>query len=72
MENLHDDFISHPLMPSSQSELGPGVCAVDVDGDGIDELFIGGSKGEGSLVSNTPKRLKVRLRLPSNCRGAET
>ena len=49
VENLHDDFASNPLKPSSQSELGPGVCAVDVDGDGFDELFIGSSKG-GKLL----------------------
>ena len=48
-ENRFDDFISHPLMQSSQSELGPGVCAVDVNGDDFDEVFIGGSKG-GTLL----------------------
>jgi hypothetical protein len=68
VENLHDDFISHLLMPSSQSELGPGVCAVDVDGDGIDELFIGGSKGGRLLGFKYPQapqgETAVALKLP--------
>ena len=58
VENLHNDFISSPLKPSSLSELGPGICAADIDGDGFDELFIGGGKGGRLLGFKFPQELQ--------------
>ncbi len=40
-----DDFQRQPLLPRRLSSLGPGVCWWDVDGDGWDDLVIGGGKG---------------------------
>ncbi|MDP6794209.1 MAG: FG-GAP-like repeat-containing protein [Verrucomicrobiota bacterium] len=34
---------------SGLGELGPGVCAADVNGDGLDELFVGNGKG-GTII----------------------
>jgi hypothetical protein len=39
------DFARQPLMPNKLSQLGPGVAWVDVDGDGRDDLVIGGGRG---------------------------
>ncbi|MBI3415103.1 MAG: VCBS repeat-containing protein [Verrucomicrobia bacterium] len=40
-----DDFARQPLLPKKLSQLGPGVAWFDVDGDGYDDLIIGGGRG---------------------------
>ena len=40
-----DDFARQPLLPKRLSQLGPGVCWWDVDGDGWEDLIIGSGKG---------------------------
>ncbi len=44
-ETPFDDFQAQPLLPWRLSQLGPGVAWFDVDGDGAEELFIGGGRG---------------------------
>jgi enediyne biosynthesis protein E4 len=49
-ENKFDDFSRQSLLPYKMSELGPFMAAGDVDGNGLEDLFIGGSAGrEGRL-----------------------
>jgi hypothetical protein len=48
-EEPFDDFARQPLLPNRLSQLGPGVCWQDVDGDGWDDLIIASGKG-GSLI----------------------
>ena len=40
-----DDFERQPLLPRKLSQLGPGVAWWDLDGDGRDDLAIGGGRG---------------------------
>jgi len=40
-----DDFQRQPSLPKRLSQLGPGVCWWDVDGDGREDLIIGSGKG---------------------------
>jgi hypothetical protein len=40
-----DDFARQPLLPKRLSQLGPGVCWYDIDGDGWEDLLIGSGKG---------------------------
>jgi hypothetical protein len=44
-EEAFDDFALQPLLPHRISQAGPGIAWWDVDGDGWDDLIIGGSKG---------------------------
>ena len=47
-EELFDDFARQPTLSKRLSQLGPGVCWCDLNGDGFDDLVIGSGKG-GSL-----------------------
>ena len=45
-----DDFARQPLLPHKLSTGGPGVAWADVDGDGRDDLVVGGGKAGRAVV----------------------
>ena len=50
IENDYDDYQNQVLLPHKMSTLGPCLATGDVNGDGQDDIFIGGSlKESGSL-----------------------
>jgi enediyne biosynthesis protein E4 len=52
-ETNFDDYARQPLLPHKHSQLGPGLAMGDIDGDGDDDLFFGGAKGDaGKLLRN--------------------
>lgn len=64
-ENDYVDFNNERLLPHKLSQYGPGLAAADIDGDGLDDLFIGGNssapgkfylqKSPGNFIEkNTP------------------
>lgn len=62
-ENEFDDFDHQILLPHRMSRLGPAVAKADINGDGLEDLFIGGAKGlssrmfvqlDGQKFSDTP------------------
>ena len=54
-ENEFNDFGREPLMPKLLSTEGPFMDVADVNGDGRDDLFIGGAKGQpGQLMLQQP------------------
>jgi len=40
-----NDFDLQPLLPRQLSQFGPGICWIDLDGDGRDDLFVGSGRG---------------------------
>jgi hypothetical protein len=60
-ENEFDEYVAQPLLPSGVSRLGPGMALGDADGDGDDDLFVGGARGQaGSLFLATPDGWKAQ------------
>jgi hypothetical protein len=44
------DFRESPLLPHSYSQNGPGIAVGDVNGDGLDDVFIGADQGTSRLL----------------------
>ncbi len=61
-ENAYIDFKLEPLLPHQFSLMGPCIAVADVNGDKIDDFFIGGSKdNEGSFfLQDTSGKFKLK------------
>lgn len=46
----HNDFAIQPLIHQNFSNFGPGVSVADINGDCLEDVFIGGSYGEFSTI----------------------
>jgi hypothetical protein len=44
-ENRYNDFEHEPLLPYKYSHLGPGLAIGDVNGDGLEDFFVGNAQG---------------------------
>lgn len=52
-ESSHDEFQAQPLKPYMTTRRGPGLSWGDVNGDGVDDLFVGDSKvGKPAIFIN--------------------
>ncbi len=55
-ENSYDDFEKEILLPYKQSAQGPFLTKGDLNGDGLNDLFVGGASGQsGAIYLNTGK-----------------
>lgn len=62
-ENYFDDFINEILLPHKYSDLGPTISVTDVNGDGYDDIFLGGSKNSPARIF---KQVNQRFELLPN------
>ena len=54
-ENYFDDFETEILLPQKQTSFGPAIATADVNGDGLEDFYTGGAKGQsGELYLQTP------------------
>ncbi len=60
IENEYDDFKREILLPHKMSHMGPSFASLDLDGDGIEDFYVGGSKGhDGSLFLSSTNSTQV-------------
>ncbi|NND05019.1 MAG: VCBS repeat-containing protein [Saprospiraceae bacterium] len=49
-ENEYDDFARQVLIPHKMSTMGPFMAKADVNGDGLQDVFIGGPRGSSGQL----------------------
>ncbi len=55
-ENVFFDFNTQQLIPHAVSNMGPKLAVADINGDGLDDFFVCGAKGQpGKLFRQTIK-----------------
>ncbi|MFK7924529.1 MAG: VCBS repeat-containing protein [Bacteroidia bacterium] len=61
-EDAHIDFNVQRLLPHEYTRLGPALAVADVDGDGREEMFLGGGAGyAGQLLSQNAMLLNKEM-----------
>ncbi|MEM7386496.1 MAG: VCBS repeat-containing protein, partial [Verrucomicrobiota bacterium] len=68
-EKPHDDFATQPLLPNKLSQLGPGIAFADVNGDQIQDFYLGqgaGTAGRLFIGRKSPDAKGRYYNLPAN------
>ena len=61
VENEYDEFKEEILLPHNISQNGPFTAVSDVNNDGLEDLFIGGSKGSKGILYLQNKNAKFKV-----------
>ena len=62
----YNDFVRQPLLPNRYSNLGPGMAWGDIDGDGDDDLWLGGPRTKpGQIHRNDGEGKFAKLDFPA-------
>ncbi|MGB5436994.1 MAG: VCBS repeat-containing protein [Maribacter sp.] len=65
-ENQFDDYAKQELLPHKMSTMGPALAVGDVNGDGLDDFYIGGAaREEGRIFIQNESGSFVPLASPS-------
>ncbi len=55
-EDNYNDYRYEPLLPHKYSTIGPGMAVADINGDGLDDFYVGNAKNsEAKLFRQTEK-----------------
>ena len=60
IENKYDDFKLEVLLPHKMSNFGPGLAVGDVNGDKLDDFFVGGAMGQSGEIFIQQKNGKFK------------
>ncbi len=64
-EDVYNDYKFEPLLPYKNSHLGPGLAIGDVNGDGLDDFFVGNAANSaGAMYIQTLKGTFTELSGP--------
>lgn len=71
-ENIYDDFRIEQLLPHRMSTLGPALAVGDINGDQLDDFYLGGSKDQpGQLYIQSPNGFFTRQPFPAAASARE-
>jgi enediyne biosynthesis protein E4 len=66
VEDDYNDFKREPLLPHQFSRMGPAMAVGDVNGDGKNDLFVGGAAGQpGALYINEGNGKFTEKKIPA-------